>query len=134
MRSGRRATTRTPRDEAPGHADRLRPLARAASAKIPVVFDATTPANVLRALSLAKEFNLDAMVVGSGADDEVLAGIKAAGRPVIVSMAFPDKPEIDDADEALDTSHETLRRYVAARATRDGSPRRGSRSRSGRAG
>jgi len=92
------------------------PLARAASAKIPVVFDATTPANVLRALSLAKEFNLDAMVVGSGADDEVLAGIKAAGRPVIVSMAFPDKPEIDDAAEALDTSHETLRRYVAARA------------------
>jgi len=92
------------------------PLALAASAKIPVVFDAETPANVLRALSLAREYGLNAIVVGSGNDDEVLDGIKASGRPVIVSMAFPEKPDIDDPDEALETSTETLKRYLGARA------------------
>jgi hypothetical protein len=92
------------------------PLALAASGKIPVIFDARTPANVLRALSLAKEYGLDAMILGSGNDDEVLDGIRISGRPVIVSMAFPEKPDVDDPDEALDTTTETLRRYLGARA------------------
>jgi len=92
------------------------PLSQAAAGKISVVFDAETPANVLRALSLSKEYGLDAIVVASGADYEVLDQIKAYGRPFIVPMAFPDKPEVDDPDEALEESTQTLERYLGARA------------------
>jgi len=92
------------------------PLALAASKRIPVIFDAETPANVLRALGIAAEYGLDAMVVGSGSDAEVLDGIKASGRPVIVSMAFPDKPEVEDPDTALETDTRTLQRYLDAPA------------------
>jgi imidazolonepropionase-like amidohydrolase len=92
------------------------PLARAASGKIPVIFDADTPSNVLRALGLAREYGLDAIVIGSGADYEVLDPIKASGRPMIISMAFPEKPDLDDADEALEVETLALERYLGARA------------------
>jgi len=92
------------------------PLSKAAAGKIPVVFDADSPGNVLRALSLAKEYGLDAIIVASGNDYEVLDGVRAAGRPLIVPMAFPDKPEIAEPDEALETNILTMERYLGARS------------------
>jgi hypothetical protein len=92
------------------------PLSLAASGKVPVVFDTDNPSNTLRALSLARELDLDAIVVGSGADYEILDAIKASGRPVILPMSFPEKPEVDDADEALDTETLALERYLGARS------------------
>jgi hypothetical protein len=92
------------------------PLAAAASGRIPVVFDADTPSNVVRALALAREYGLDAAVVGSGADYEVLDAIRTSGRPIVVPLAFPEKPDLDDPDEALETTTQALERYLGARA------------------
>lgn len=92
------------------------PLSLAAAGRIPIVFDTDSPSNTLRALSLAREYDLDAIVVASGVDYEIIDAIKASGRPVILPMSFPDKPDVDDADEALETETLALERYVGARS------------------
>ena len=93
------------------------PLARVVNGEVPVIFDATTPNDTLRAASLAAEFGLDARIVGSGVDAEVLDGVRRSGRTIIVSLAFPEKPEVSEAEDALDVETRDLERYLAARAT-----------------
>lgn len=76
--------------------DALQPvLAR----QMPVILDASTEREIERALDLAKEFNLRAIIAGGEEADKVATRLKAENVPVLLSLNFPRRPQASaDAD------------------------------------
>ena len=77
------------------HRDQPRPdfdpaldaLGPALDRKMPVSFEAGELREILRALAIAKEFNLDPIVTGGVEADEVVADLKSANAKVILTLA-----------------------------------------------
>jgi hypothetical protein len=69
---------------------------------------------VLRSAALAKEFDLDVVLLGNGDEYRQLVPVRKSGARLVVPVAFPDAPRVDDADEALAVDLETLRHWEAA--------------------
>jgi imidazolonepropionase-like amidohydrolase len=66
---------------------------------VPVVMEASTAREIERALDLAKEFNLRAIIAGGEEADQVAARLKAENVPVLLSLNFPRRPQASaDAD------------------------------------
>ena len=63
-------------------------LVPALERKVPVAFEATEEREILRALSFAKEFNLDPVIVGGAEAANVIEDLKAAKARVIVGTNF----------------------------------------------
>jgi hypothetical protein len=80
----------------------------------PVVFETTSNQDVFLVDRLAREFNLNAVIVGSGNEWEWLDRIKATGLTLILPITIPEKPKVDEGDEVIDVSLDELRRYVNA--------------------
>jgi imidazolonepropionase-like amidohydrolase len=76
--------------------DALQPvLAR----QMPVILEASSQREIERALDLAKEFNLRAIIAGGDEADKVAARLKAENVPVLASLNFPRRPQqSSDAD------------------------------------
>jgi imidazolonepropionase-like amidohydrolase len=73
---------------------------------MPIVFNANTEREISRALDLAKEFNLRAIISGGSEAWKVAARLKEQNVPVLLSLNFPKRttaasPEADPED--LDT-------------------------------
>jgi hypothetical protein len=67
--------------------------------QIPVVMEAASAREIERALDLAKEFNLRAIIAGGEEADQVAARLKAENVPVLLSLNFPRRPTASaDAD------------------------------------
>ena len=79
----------------------------------PVAFEASTPREIRRALSMAKEFSLTPVIVGAHGAAPVADELKAAGARVVLSVNYPTRPKslAPDADEPL----EDLEARAAAR-------------------
>lgn len=73
--------------------------------RIRVAFDADQAREIARVLRLAKELNVNPIVVGARDAADMAAELKAAGAPVIYSLNYPVRPRTlaPDADEPLDT-------------------------------
>jgi imidazolonepropionase-like amidohydrolase len=72
--------------------------------KLPVAFEANQTREILRALKLAKELNLDVIVAGGRGAREAAADLKAQNARVIYSLNYPQRPRAlaPDADETLE--------------------------------
>ncbi len=70
---------------------------------MPVAFQADAARDILRALDMAKEFNLDPIITGAREADEVAADLKARNARVVFSLDFPTRSKAlpPDADEPL---------------------------------
>ncbi len=66
-----------------------------------------------RAAALAAEFNLKLVLRGSGYDYRTLRTLPA-GVPVIVPLAFPEAPAVEDPDHALDLPLDRLEHWELA--------------------
>ena len=67
--------------------------------QIPVVLAASSQREIERALDLAKEFNLRAIIAGGEEADRVATRLKAENVPVLLSLNFPRRPQASaDAD------------------------------------
>jgi imidazolonepropionase-like amidohydrolase len=75
-----------------------------------VAFDADEAREILRALKVAKEFNLDPVITGALEADQVVADLKAQNARVIYSMNYPTRPR------ALPPDYEEPLRELRARA------------------
>jgi len=83
------------------HKDQARPafepaldaLAPALDRKMPVSFEAGELREILRALAMAKEFNLDPIVTGGVEADQAVADLKAANAKVILTVASGNPPQ-----------------------------------------
>lgn len=83
----------------------------------PAIFDIDRGADVPRAIALAREFSLKAVVVASGLESSepgAIDSIKASGTPVILPLAFPEEPPVTDPDEALGVPLRDLESWEAA--------------------
>ncbi len=82
----------------------------------PMIFQTEDPQDTLLAHRLGQEFDLRMVLSISSHEWEMASRLADAGRPLIVSVAFPEKPDVKDADEALEVSREEMRRYLDAAA------------------
>ena len=89
------------------------------------VFDAANERMALRSDTVAKEFSLKAILRGSGHEYRDLESIAETGCPVLVSLDFPNKPDVTTASDARnvdlrDLLHWDLAPSNAARLVRAG--------------
>ncbi|MFQ5720584.1 MAG: amidohydrolase family protein [Acidobacteriota bacterium] len=98
----------------PEHHAAYEALAPVLTRKQPIIFHTDDPRDTLLADRLGREFDLDVIVSTSSYEWERAAEMAATGRRLIVSAGFPDKPEVEEDDEALDVSRDTMRRYLDA--------------------
>lgn len=98
QRAAKSAAVRPPYDPA---LDALQP---ALEGKLPVVFEANSAREILRALDMAQEFQLKPVIANAREADEVVTELKARNVPVIYNVNFPTRSRAlaPDADEALD--------------------------------
>jgi len=90
--------------EPPVHSDALAALADVITAGQRVQFDVTDELTALRAARLAEEFELEAMLVGSGYEFRHLDSVAATGLAVIVPLNYPDRPKVSSLLEADNVS------------------------------
>src|SRR5262249_30673645 len=85
----------------PAHDPSLDALQPALDGKLPVAFEADSTREILRALTMAKEFKLDSVITGGREADQVAADLKARGARVIYSLNYPTRPRTlaPDAEE-----------------------------------
>ncbi|HEY3350823.1 MAG TPA: amidohydrolase family protein [Thermoanaerobaculia bacterium] len=90
-------------------------LGDAASGREPVVFEAPDVLALLRSAKIAAEFGLKARYVATGSDLYVLADeVKAAKPDLVLTLAFPAAPSVEDEDEWGDVSLQRLRAWDRA--------------------
>jgi imidazolonepropionase-like amidohydrolase len=82
----------------------LEALQPAVEGKVPVAFEANQPREILRALKLAKELKLQAIVTGGREAAAVAADLKSQNVRVVYSLNLPQRPRhlAPDADETLE--------------------------------
>ena len=82
----------------------------------PVLLEASSADDVLLADRIAREMAVELVVLASGTEAERAQEIAKTGRTLVYPARFPDKPKVDDPDEALDATLEQMRRYLDAPA------------------
>ncbi|MCH7754872.1 amidohydrolase family protein [candidate division KSB1 bacterium] len=70
--------------------------------------------NFLRAAKIVKAFNLNAMILGSGHEYRQLELVMASGLPVILPVNFPEAPDVESPEDALNVSLQELSHWEAA--------------------
>lgn len=89
----------------------LEALIPALNRGMPVVLNANSETEIIRALNLAKEFNLNAMIAGGQEASKVADRLKAQNIPVLLSLNFPRRTAAAAPDADPDDL-ETLRLRV----------------------
>jgi imidazolonepropionase-like amidohydrolase len=99
--SAERAHASTPGDDDPA----LEAMRPAVEGRLPVAFEANSAREILRALKMAKELKLKALISGGRQAADVAADLKAQNAPVIYSLNYPQRPRTlaPDADEPIAT-------------------------------
>jgi hypothetical protein len=82
--------------------------------KQPLLLEAGSDEDVLLADRIARELEVDLVVLATGTEIEIASEIAKTGRTLIVPARIPDRPKVDDPDEALDVTLEQMRRYLDA--------------------
>jgi imidazolonepropionase-like amidohydrolase len=86
----------------------LEALQPALARKLPVAFEANQAREILRALKMARELNLDPIIVGGRDAEEVAGDLKAQNARVIFSLDYPQRSRAlaPEADEPVLTLRE----------------------------
>ena len=89
-------------------------LIPAGSGMQPVIFDTGDEIGFMRAMAIAGEMSFDLWARGSGYEYRRLEVIRDAGVPVILPLNFPDTPDIESPESAMNVSLEDLRHWDLA--------------------
>src|SRR2546423_1856112 len=92
----------------PERNDALEALKKTLDAKTPVIIDASDELYDLRVDAIAREFDLNGIIRGSGKEYRRIDAIAKTGRPVIVPVNFPRPPEVSTPEAAMEVSLEDL--------------------------
>ncbi len=80
----------------------------------PIVFETGSEEEYLRAHKLAAEYGLDAWYRGSGQEHRILDVLRGRTDPLIIPLSFPDAPNVNDPESALNASLADLRDWYLA--------------------
>lgn len=98
----------------PETSEALEALEDAVQARQPVYFETRSEEEYLRARAVASEFGLTPWFRGSGEEYRILDVLSGTTDPLIVPLNFPDAPEVDDPESALDAELAELRHWYLA--------------------
>ncbi len=100
--------------EPPAHEEALEALRDVMAGAQEVLFDAPGEHEALRAARIAEEFELRVAILGGGLEFRRLREIVAAGRPLIVPLAYPQRPDVSTLAEARNVSLRELQTWEQA--------------------
>ena len=80
----------------------------------PVLFETGSEEDYLRAHRLAGEFGIQAWFRGNGHEYRLIDVLRGRSDPLIVPLDFPDAPNVDDPEAALNASLADLRDWYLA--------------------
>ena len=83
----------------------------------PLILKAGTAEDILLADRVAREFDIALVAVASGSEMEIVDQIAKTGRTIIYPARIPDKPKVDEPDDAQDVSLREMKRYLDASRT-----------------
>ena len=106
-----KSATQRERSEANASLDALLP---ALAGRQPVFYVADDEQAYQRIAKIRDEFGLDVVVQGNGHEYRRARQLKSLGLPVIVPLAFPATPEVENPDVAIDSSVEALQHWEQA--------------------
>ena len=92
----------------------LERLDAAARGEQPVIFDVQDELGLRRAMAIEAELGFDLIMVGTGTDYREAAALAAADATLILPIDFPEAPEIETPEAALDVSLATLQHWELA--------------------
>ena len=98
----------------PETSEALAALQDAAQGAQPVLFEANSEEDYLRAHKLSAEFGLDPWFRGSGLEYRLIDVLRGRSEPLIIPLDFPDAPDVGTPAEALDASLAQLRHWYLA--------------------
>ena len=98
----------------PETSEALAALADAVQGNQPIVFETTSEEEYLRAYKLAADYGVDAWYRGSGEEYRIIDVLRGRTDPLIIPLSFPDAPEVDDPESALNASLADLRDWYLA--------------------
>jgi imidazolonepropionase-like amidohydrolase len=80
----------------------------------PVLFETDGAEEVLRALRFGREFPITPWLRGSGYEYQILDVLDGVTAPLVLPVSFPDAPDVDRPEEALNVSLAALRHWYLA--------------------
>jgi imidazolonepropionase-like amidohydrolase len=89
----------------------LAALAEHAQRKQPAVFEAEDELDLLRALRVADEFKLKALLLGNGYEYRVRRALAEKKTPVILPLDFPKTPEIERPEQGIEYQLDELQHW-----------------------
>jgi imidazolonepropionase-like amidohydrolase len=95
----------------------LEALESAAEGGQPVIFETGSEEEFLRSQILADEFGLTAWYRGSGQEYRIIDVLGESDAPLFLPLDFPDAPDVDDPEAALNASLAELRHWYLAPAS-----------------
>ena len=88
-----------PSQARPSYDASLSALEPAATGAMPIVFETENVLDALRVAGLAEELDLRAWIVGSGEEYRRLAELRERPLPLVLPIAFPKRPDVDNLDD-----------------------------------
>lgn len=92
----------------------LEALVDAARGDQPLLFAAESDEEVIRSIRFTEEFNITPWIRGSGHEYRILDYISQYDVPIILPLEFPEKPDIDTPEDAMDEDLAELRHWYLA--------------------
>jgi imidazolonepropionase-like amidohydrolase len=80
----------------------------------PLLFETSSEEEYLRAYKLAADFGLDPWFRGSGEEYRIIDVLQGRTEPLIIPLDFPDAPDVDDPESALNATLADLRHWYLA--------------------
>jgi imidazolonepropionase-like amidohydrolase len=80
----------------------------------PVLFETNSDEEILRALRFTNEFNITPWIRGNGHEYKLVDVLSDRSVPLILPLNFPDTPDIDTPEEALNEDLSDLRHWYLA--------------------
>ena len=80
----------------------------------PVLFETRSEEEYLRAYQLAADFGVDPWFRGSGQEYRILDVLRGRTDPLFIPLDFPDAPDVDDPESALNATLADLRHWYLA--------------------
>ena len=108
------AYTKNPSLTRPEANDALAALKDVVAHKTSIVFETSDELDVLRAQKIAQEFSLNVIIRGNGNEYKRLDAIKGLRRAIILPLNFPEVPNVQSAEDALQVSLDQLRYWDEA--------------------
>ena len=98
----------------PETSEALAALEDALQGRQPVVFETGSEEDYLRAHKLAMEIGLTPWFRGNGQEYRIIDVLRGRTEPLIVPLDFPDAPDVDDPESALNATLADLRDWYLA--------------------